>query len=97
MCEDKCLGFVEENHTDVYAEIPLMCRSDGTAQHSLVVWVEFTSLARRGFEEQLHNNSCFYRERGGHIETKREEWQIKKWDVGDQQLKGVNTRPVFSS
>ncbi len=65
--------------------------ADG-AHSSLVVWVEFTYLARRGFEEQLHNNSCFYRERGGHIETKREEWQIKKWDVG-----GVNTRPVFSS
>lgn len=65
MCEDKWLGFVEENLTDVYAVITLMCRSDGTAQQtgapSLVVWVEFvafTSLARRGFEEQLNNNSC---------------------------------------
>ncbi len=60
----------------------------------LVVWVAFTSLARRGFEEQLHNNS--YRERGGHIET-NERSDIKKWDVGDQELRGVNTRPVFSS
>lgn len=65
MCEDKWLGFVGENLTDVYAVITLMCRSDRTAQRtrapSLVVWVEFvafTSLARRGFEEELHNNSC---------------------------------------
>jgi len=45
-----------------------------------------------------YTTTAVARERkGGHIETKREERQIKKWDVGDPELRGVNIRPVFSS